>query len=135
MLGIALIVARGIIGLIAPTALNAPVPSPRSEPVKGHVTVVAGGPPGTISGRVADAKTGESLVNVSVFVEGTELGNATDARGEYVIARVPAGKHRLTAAYMGYRDLSANVELDSISGASADFWLGVAIVQLGLPVE
>jgi hypothetical protein len=130
--GIALIIARGIVGLIAPTALDAPPPP---EPVKGHVTVVAGGPRGTIYGRVADAKTGESLVNVSVFVERTELGDATDAHGEYMIAHVPAGKHRLTAAYLGYRDLGANVELDSISGVRADFWLGVTVIQLGHPVE
>ena len=123
-----MIIARGIVGLIDPTALNAPPPP---EPVKGHATVVAGGPAGTISGCVVDAKTGEPLIGASVVVEGTEIGNASDLRGEYVIARVPAGTHRLTACYTGYRDLRTTVELDSISGVRVDFWLAPTIIRIG----
>jgi hypothetical protein len=52
-----------------------------------------------------------------------------------MIARVPPGAHRLTAAYIGYRYLSANVVLESTSGVRADFWLGATIIELGHPVE
>jgi hypothetical protein len=118
--------------LADPTAFNKPAPPP---PLRGHVEVFSEGPAGTVSGHVYDVSDGEPLVGAPVYVEGTELGNATDPRGEYVIARVPPGAHRLTAAYIGYRYLSANVVLESTSGVRADFWLGATIIELGHPVE
>ncbi|MDR0420972.1 MAG: SusC/RagA family TonB-linked outer membrane protein [Prevotellaceae bacterium] len=42
----------------------------------------------TITGTVVDEK-GEALVAVSVFVQGTRLGNYTDAKGNYTLNNVP----------------------------------------------
>jgi hypothetical protein len=121
---IATIIARGILSLVNPTALNAPEPP---KPVAAHVQARAEGPVATISGRVVDARTGEPLIGASVVVEGTELGNATDLHGEYLIARVPVGTHKLGAFYTGYRDLATTVVSDSISGVRVDFYLAVAV--------
>ena len=123
---IAAILARGVLNLIKPSALNAPAPPPLPEPVKGHATVVAGGPAATISGRVVDARTGEPLIGASVAVEGTELGNAADLHGEYLITRVPVGTHRLRASYTGYNDVTTTIVLDSINGIRVKFCLTVA---------
>jgi len=125
---VALIIARGIVGLISPKALNAP---PLPEPVKPFAPVMAGGQVGTISGSVSWAKNGEPLVGASVVVEGTELGAATDVRGQYLIIHVPPGMHRLTASYVGFRDLSAAVTLDSLTGQRVDFHLTAAIIHRG----
>jgi len=131
---IAAIIARGILGLINPSALNAPE-RPKPEPVEPpHVQVSVEGPVATISGRVIDAKTGEPLVGASVIVEGTEIGEATDARGEYVIARVPTGTHKLRASYTGYYDLTTTVALDSITGLRVEFHLALPKI-LYHPVE
>jgi hypothetical protein len=124
MAAIAAIIARGILGLMNPAALNAPEPP---KPVAPHVQAGVEGPVATISGRVVDARTGEPLIGASVVVVGTELGNATGVRGEYLIARVPVGTHRLGAFYTGYRDLTTTVVLDSISGVRVDFYLAVAV--------
>ncbi|MEO0136711.1 MAG: TonB-dependent receptor [candidate division WOR-3 bacterium] len=57
---------------------------------------------GKITGRVRDAETGDPLVGADVIVEGTELGAATDEKGEFVILYVPAGTYSVTASYLGY---------------------------------
>jgi outer membrane receptor protein involved in Fe transport len=57
---------------------------------------------GKIAGKVRDAETGEPLVGADVIVEGTELGAATDEKGEFVILYVPAGTYSVTASYLGY---------------------------------
>lgn len=57
---------------------------------------------GRINGRVVDAETGVPLVGADVVVEGTELGGATDANGDFVVLYVPAGTYRITASYISY---------------------------------
>ena len=44
---------------------------------------------GTISGTVKDKATGEVLLFANVQLEGTSIGNPTDAEGNYVIRRIP----------------------------------------------
>lgn len=63
---------------------------------------VFAGNTGKIVGRVVDAETGEPLVGVNVLVEGTTLGAATDANGEYFIINVPPGTYRVKAMMIGY---------------------------------
>lgn|GEM_PF-3082599 len=130
---IAAIIARGILGLIDPSALNAPTPPPLPEPVKGHVTVVAGGPTGTISGHIYDARNGEVLVGASALIRGTDHGAATGVRGDYTITGIQPGKYELVASCVGYNDLKTPVTLDSIAGLRVDLWLAVTTVLLGWP--
>ncbi|TGE10507.1 SusC/RagA family TonB-linked outer membrane protein [Hymenobacter fodinae] len=54
-----------------------------------------------VSGRVVDAK-GEGLPGVTVLLEGTTLGSATDATGAYTIANVPAGSYTLVVSSVGF---------------------------------
>jgi hypothetical protein len=123
---IATIIARGILGLIDPSALNAPPPPPPPEPVKGQVTVIVGGPAGTISGRICDMRSGEALVGACVSIEGTDLGAATDMNGNYTFANLQPGKYDLVTAYTGYNDMKTAVALDSLAGLRVDFWLAAA---------
>ncbi len=128
---IAAIFARGILGLIDPSALNAP---DRPKPVAPHVQVSAEGPPGTASGYVYDAKTGEPLIGAFVTVEQTELGTATDLSGMYTIDHIPLGKHQLSASYIGFYDPKVTVAIDSVHGVMVDFWLAPRVYHTG-PVE
>lgn len=57
---------------------------------------------GKISGTVISQETGNPLPGVNVFIEGTELGAATDANGDYVILNIPSGSYTLQASYIGY---------------------------------
>jgi hypothetical protein len=108
---IAAIVARGILGLIDPSALNAPVPeSPK---------------PGTIRGYVTDRKTSEPIVGGIVIVEGTEKGVATDVQGRYTIGPLRPGTCRMTVGYVAYNSQVRTVKVDSITSRREDFRLEV----------
>jgi TonB-linked SusC/RagA family outer membrane protein len=54
-----------------------------------------------VSGRIVDAK-GEGLPGVTVVVDGTTLGAATDATGNFNIPNVPAGPHTLVVSSVGF---------------------------------
>jgi outer membrane receptor protein involved in Fe transport len=56
---------------------------------------------GKIEGRVIDT-TGEPLIGVNVFVEGTTRGSSTDIDGYYFILNVRPGTYTLAATYLGF---------------------------------
>ena len=78
---------------------------------------------GKISGRVTDAKTREPLVGVNVLIAGTKQGAATDVRGEFFVANVPAGTYTLRMTQVGYKVVQmTGVEVKSIKN-------GVKVIQ------
>ncbi|RPD45046.1 TonB-dependent receptor [Hymenobacter sediminis] len=54
-----------------------------------------------VSGRIVDAK-GEGMPGVTVLLEGTTLGSATNAEGVFTIANVPAGSYTLVVSSIGF---------------------------------
>jgi len=60
------------------------------------------GTTGKLAGRVVDQNTGEPLIGVNVFIEGTHLGAATDADGEYYILNITPGTYTVKASYVSY---------------------------------
>ena len=58
--------------------------------------------PGKITGHLVDSETGEALIGVTVMLEGTSMGAATDLEGRYTIANVPDGSYSLRVNYIGY---------------------------------
>ncbi len=63
---------------------------------------------GKVVGVVTDAETGDPLVGVNVYLEGTILGSATDIDGYYIIQNVPPGEYQLKADYLGYAQVTFN---------------------------
>ncbi|NOU46011.1 MAG: TonB-dependent receptor [Bacteroidales bacterium] len=57
---------------------------------------------GIINGKVIDAKTKETLVGVSVWIEGTTIGALTDLNGEFEINSVKVGSYTVMASYISY---------------------------------
>ncbi len=64
---------------------------------------------GRIAGNIMDAETEEALLGVSVVVEGTNHGAATDAEGVFEITHVHAGDYRLIISLVGYRATTQEV--------------------------
>lgn len=56
---------------------------------------------GTVSGKVVDAKNGETLIGVAVIVEGLGVGTTTDIDGRFSLKLKP-GTYLITAKYVGY---------------------------------
>lgn len=66
----------------------------------------------TISGTVTDVHSGETLIGVSVRVQGLQnTGAATNAFGFYSLT-LPEGKYTLVFSYVGYQQQARSVTLD-----------------------
>jgi len=75
----------------------------------------------TISGKITDASTGEDLVGVSIFENGTTTGTVTNSYGFYSLT-LSNNPHTIQFSYMGYnsiskefvlnKDISLNLKLD-----------------------
>jgi hypothetical protein len=57
---------------------------------------------GKIAGKVTDSETGEPLPGANIIIEGTTIGAATDAEGDYFIINITPGSYDLKASMMGY---------------------------------
>lgn len=78
-------------------------------------THVFAGTTGKIAGWVKDAKSGEALPGVNVYIEGEAMGAATDNQGMYYILNVPPGNYTLKAVYIGYAEkqvVNVRVQID-----------------------
>lgn len=57
---------------------------------------------GTLTGTVKDKLTQEALIGVSIKLEGTEMGTATDLDGNFQINGIPPKSYTIVASYIGY---------------------------------
>lgn len=62
------------------------------------------GTTGKIAGIVKDATTGEPTPGCTVMIDGTTLGGASNANGEYFIINVRPGRYTVRATMIGYKD-------------------------------
>jgi len=60
-------------------------------------------PTGTVTGEVRDASTQSPLIGANVMLKGTDMGAATDERGQFKISGVQVGSYTLVARYIGYQ--------------------------------
>jgi len=90
---------------------------------------------GVVNGEVRDAKNGEPLAYSNVYLEGTELGSAANARGLFFIPGVPDGDFQLVASFVGYESQRRRVSVREGQPLHVDFELqrasiGVKEVQV-----
>lgn len=58
---------------------------------------------GKIAGKVTDRKTGETLIGLTVKINGTTSGVSTDVEGHYTLGNLAPGKYAVTFSYIGYQ--------------------------------
>ncbi len=78
---------------------------------------------GSITGTVKDKDAGTSLPGANVSIVGTSMGAGTNLNGNYTIANVPAGNHKVKVTYVGYREWTTEVNVAAGGTANADFAL------------
>ncbi|MBN2010970.1 mucoidy inhibitor MuiA family protein [candidate division KSB1 bacterium] len=66
---------------------------------------------GVISGFIIDGRTGEALPGANVSLGGTAYGAATDMSGKFYISNIPVGRYNLEVMYIGYQNMTINVEV------------------------
>lgn len=60
---------------------------------------------GKVVGKVVDSESGEGLIGVNVYFDGSTLGAATDVDGTFFIENVPAGNYTLIVQMISYGTL------------------------------
>lgn len=84
---------------------------------------------GTIEGSIT-AEGGNVLPGVNVYVEGTSLGAATDADGNYMILNVPPGDYTVIASAIGYKQGEIAVTVSNEGISDADFSLDTDVLGM-----
>jgi len=86
---------------------------------------------GRITGKVSDSETGEPLIGANVVVEGSELGAATDEKGEFSVPYVPAGTYTVSASYLGFDPYTyTNVVVNSDQTTLLNFRLKPTVIEV-----
>jgi hypothetical protein len=79
---------------------------------------------GELSGTVTDARTGEPLIGATVLLEGTTIGDATDANGRYFIDNIPADSYNITVSFVGFTSVTKfNIVIRSEGNIDINFEL------------
>lgn len=66
-------------------------------------TIAALAQNGTIGGVVKDAKSGETIIGANVYIQGTQVGAATDIEGKFSIPNVKPGTYNLVVSFITYK--------------------------------
>ncbi|GAA0877506.1 TonB-dependent receptor [Algoriphagus jejuensis] len=56
----------------------------------------------SLSGKVVDAQSGDALIGASVWTENLGKGTVTDEKGNFTLAKLPAGGLELRVSYLGF---------------------------------
>ncbi len=67
---------------------------------------------GTITGTVRNSETGEPVEGAQISIPGSTMGTLSQANGRFMMLNVPAGRHTLRVAYIGYATLTEQVVVE-----------------------
>lgn len=82
---------------------------------------VAFADPGSVRGSIKDAKTKEALIGATIMIEGTQIGAAADVDGNFTLANVPVGNHKVIISFVSYKTKEIpNVRVESGSTTVID---------------
>jgi TonB-dependent SusC/RagA subfamily outer membrane receptor len=65
--------------------------------------------PGTVKGRIIDARTYKPLPFATVYMNQTTLGTVTDDKGDFLMNSIPVGRYDLVVSYVGYQPYQTRV--------------------------
>ncbi len=68
---------------------------------------------GTIKGYISDSASNQSMVNVVVFLEKTEISTISNIDGSFELTNVPVGRYVVVAQTDLYNDLAISIEVKS----------------------
>lgn len=82
----------------------------------------------TLTGKVTDKTTGESLTGVIIYIPDLETGATTNANGEYTIPNLPKGKFLVQVKFIGYAGYIEVIDLTTVS--SKDFSIAPSATEM-----
>jgi hypothetical protein len=85
----------------------------------------------TISGKVRDNQTGESVPGATVMIVGTQRGAAANVEGLFSIPDLPTGKTTVSVSALGYKALRKEVDLEDGNDLNLILKLQPEALQMG----
>ena len=67
----------------------------------------------SLSGKITDAQTGETLPGASIRIEKTSVKTVSDADGSYLIQNLKAGSYSVMISYIGYQQMQQMVVINA----------------------
>lgn len=90
---------------------------------------------GTISGKIIDKKTGETLPGVNIILKGTYYGAATDINGKFTIPAINPGTYTIEISLIGYKSVQlTGYQISSGQNKKIDVELEETVLTLGQDV-
>ncbi|MCF6349315.1 MAG: TonB-dependent receptor [Flavobacteriaceae bacterium] len=83
-----------------------------------------------IEGRIIQTGSSTVLSGISVYLESTQLGAATNGNGNYMIKNVPSGNYTLVVSAIGYFTQKKEISVEVGETTRADFTLTETISTL-----
>jgi iron complex outermembrane recepter protein len=81
----------------------------------------------TLSGKVLDKETGESLPGATLFIPDLKVGTAADQEGRYSFKNLPTSTIVLQASYIGYKAMVVSIDLSLES--KKDIYLSSSAIE------
>lgn len=73
----------------------------------------------TVTGTVYD-ENGSTMPGVTVQIDASNKGAATDLNGKYTIEKAPVGQHTLNFTFIGYKKLSEEINIPATGSITVD---------------
>jgi TonB-dependent receptor len=84
---------------------------------------------GQIVGKVIEADSKTPLPGANLVLVGTNRGGVTNVEGQYRIQRVPPGSYTLKVMFIGYEDMTREIQVVEKQTVTANFTLKASILQ------
>ena len=82
----------------------------------------------TLSGKITDKKTGESIPGVNIYFPDLKTGAISNSDGTYKIENLPSSKVLIQIAFIGYKLVAEYIDLATTS--TKDFELDESVAEL-----
>lgn len=86
---------------------------------------------GKLTGKVTDSDLNGPMIGANILIEGTAIGAATDANGEFVILNIPPGTYNVVAKMIGYQTVKIeNVVVNVNRSTYLDFTMKQSTIEM-----
>jgi Fe(3+) dicitrate transport protein len=85
---------------------------------------------GMVKGKIMEINNVTALPGVTIYIEDTNFGSASNGNGNYLIKDVPAGNYTLIVSAIGYFTLRENITVEENKTSVANFTMTESISTL-----